>query len=77
MGEAQEVAGKLTKAQRRLLVGDFVSPFSARSYGQLRGAMVRKGIFEPVLGLTPLGLEVRCILMEQEALRARNEGEGA
>ena len=62
MTDAAKIARGLTKAQRRLLVGDFDRPFSARSYGQLRGALVRKGIFQPVIGLTPLGLAVRAEL---------------
>jgi hypothetical protein len=61
------VAKGLTKAQRRLITGDFVSPFSARSYGQLRAALVRKGLFEPVIGVTPLGLAVRAHLENTDA----------
>lgn len=59
-----EIAAKLTKTQRALLAGDFAYPFSSRSFGQLRGALVGKGIFHTGGGLTPLGLRIRALLKE-------------
>lgn len=54
----------LTKAQRALLTGEFDLPFPRRSYGQIRRALIRKGIYADV-GFTPLGKAVRAALKEE------------
>lgn len=61
----EAMARALTKAQRAIVTGEFASPFSTRAYGQIRGALVRKGLFYSSIGVTPLGLAVRAILQEQ------------
>ena len=64
MTNPYEVAAKLTKAQRALLCGLLVRPLRPASYGQVRGALRRKGLWAEV-GFTPLGRKVRAILQEQ------------
>ena len=63
MDDIAKIAAGLSEAQRRLLIGDFSNgPLRNRSYGQIRGALIRKGIFEKPIGLTALGQQVRTYL---------------
>jgi hypothetical protein len=62
--DLDKLAKSLTKAQRRVFLGEFNSPLSARSYGQIRGALIRKGIWAQI-GSTPLGDSLRAHLKGQ------------
>jgi hypothetical protein len=62
MIEAQEIAKKLTKAQRRAVMKGIVP--CGRGYWPLRHAMLGKGLINLTDFLSPLGLAVRQILSD-------------
>lgn len=68
--EAREIAGTLTKAQRRAIAAATVNPHNGlfQTGGPVGPHLIAKGLAEPKFGglfLTDFGEQVRAILQEQ------------
>ena len=68
MTDLDKLAKSLTKAQRALLLGLLTHPMKHAAYAQVRGHLIRKGLWADV-GFTPLGLALR------NHLKGQNDGQ--